>query len=227
LASNDKIFDGLCRSTGATRARTVEEGFDIAASFATQPLPRGNRVVVLTTVGGWGVVTADAIAQDGVLDLITLPIQLIKSLDELLPPRWSRNNPIDCAGGETRDTIPAILDMVCAHEQVDAVIFLGLGIQSNQARMMSEGHFYPDHGLERIVAYHRKQDERFAQAAAECSTKYNKPVLVATELAVADPLNPGPATVRESGRLCYASGTRAATALGHMFSYSQFIGVAQ
>ena len=227
LASNDKIFDGLCRSTGASRAKTVEEGFDIAATFATQPLPRGNRVVILTTVGGWGVVTSDAIAQDGVLDLITLPTQLIKSLDELLPPRWSRNNPIDCAGGETRDTIPAILDLVCAHENVDAVIFLGLGIQSNQARMMSEGHFYPDHGLERIVSYHRRQDERFAEAAAECSIKYNKPVLVATELAVADPLNPGPATVRASGRLCYASGTRAATALAHMYRYSRFIGVAQ
>jgi acetyltransferase len=227
LASNDKIFDGLCRSTGVSRAKTVEEGFDIAASFATQPLPRGNRVVVLTTVGGWGVVTSDAIAQDGVLDLITLPAALVKSLDELLPPRWSRNNPIDCAGGETRDTIPAILDLICAHEGVDSVIFLGLGIQSNQARMMSEGHFYPDHGLERIVAYHRKQDERFAQAAAECSVKYNKPVFVATELAVADPLNPGPATVRETGRLCYASGTRAATALGHMYKYANFIGVAQ
>ena len=227
LASNDKIFDGLCRSTGVSRAKTVEEGFDIAASFATQPLPRGNRVVVLTTVGGWGVVTSDSIAQDGVLDLITLPAALVQSLDELLPPRWSRNNPIDCAGGETRDTIPAILDLICAHEEVDSVIFLGLGIQSNQARMMSEGHFYPDHGLERIVAYHRKQDERFAQAAAECSVKYNKPVLVATELAVADPLNPGPATVRETGRLCYPSGTRAATALGHMYKYATFIGVAQ
>ena len=227
LASNDKIFDGLCRSTGVSRAKTVEEGFDIAASFATQPLPRGNRVVVLTTVGGWGVVTSDAIAQDGVLDLITLPAALVQSLDELLPPRWSRNNPIDCAGGETRDTIPAILDLICAHEEVDSVIFLGLGIQSNQARMMSEGHFYPDHGLERIVAYHRKQDVRFAQAAAECSVKYNKPVLVATELAVADPLNPGPATVRETGRLCYPSGTRAATALGHMYKYATFIGVAQ
>jgi acetyltransferase len=227
LASNDKIFDGLCRSTGVSRAKTVEEGFDIAASFATQPMPRGNRVVVLTTVGGWGVVTSDAIAQDGLLDLITLPAALVKSLDELLPPRWSRNNPIDCAGGETRDTIPAILDLICAHEGVDSVIFLGLGIQSNQARMMSEGHFYPDHGLERIVAYHRKQDERFAQAAAECSVKYNKPVFVATELAVADPLNPGPATVRETGRLCYASGTRAATALGHMYKYANFIGVAQ
>ena len=227
LASNDKIFDGLCRSTGVSRARTVEEGFDVAASFATQPLPRGNRVVVLTTVGGWGVVTSDAIAQDGVLDLIALPDELVKSLDNLLPPRWSRNNPIDCAGGETRDTIPAILDLICAHDDVDSVLFLGLGIQSNQARMMSEGHFYPDHGLERIVAYHRKQDERFAQAAAECSVKYGKPVLVATELAVADPLNPGPATVRESGRLCYASGTRAATALGHMYKYAKFIGVAR
>jgi len=227
LASNDKIFDGLCRSTGVSRARTVEEGFDIAASFATQPLPRGNRVVVLTTVGGWGVVTSDAIAQDGVLELITLPTALVQSLDELLPPRWSRNNPIDCAGGETRDTIPAILDLICAHDEVDSVIFLGLGIQSNQARMMSEGHFYPDHGLERIVAYHRKQDERFAQVAAECSAKYNKPVLVATELAVADPLNPGPATVRDSGRLCYASGTRAATALGHMYKYANFIGFAR
>ena len=227
LASNDKIFDGLCRSTGASRAATVEEAFDIAATFATQPLPKGNRVVVLTTVGGWGVVTSDAIAKDGVLHLVPLPTDLTKALDELLPPRWSRNNPIDCAGGETRDTIPEILELICAHDDIDAVIFLGLGIQSNQARMMSEGEFYPDHGLERIVAYHRRQDERFAQSAAECAVKYNKPVLVTTELAVADPLNPGPATVRETGRLCYASGTRAATALAHMYRYARFTGVAK
>jgi len=227
LASNDKIFDGLCRSTGASRAATVEEAFDIAATFATQPLPKGNRVVVLTTVGGWGVVTSDAIAKDGVLHLVSLPTDLTKALDELLPPRWSRNNPIDCAGGETRDTIPEILELICAHDDVDAVIFLGLGIQSNQARMMSEGEFFPNHGLERIVAYHRRQDERFAQSAAECAVKYNKPVLVATELAVADPLNPGPATVRETGRLCYASGTRAATALAHMYRYARFTGVAK
>jgi acetyltransferase len=227
LASNDKIFDGLCRSTGASRAATVEEAFDIAATFATQPLPKGNRVVVLTTVGGWGVVTSDAIAKDGVLHLVPLPTDLTKALDELLPPRWSRNNPIDCAGGETRDTIPEILELICAHDDIDAVIFLGLGIQSNQARMMSEGEFYPDHGLERIVAYHRRQDERFAQSAAECAFKYNKPVLVATELAVADPLNPGPATVRETGRLCYASGTRAATALAHTYRYARFTGVAK
>ena len=37
--------------------------------------------------------------------------------------------------------------------------------------MMREGHFYPDHGIERIVAYHERQDERFAQAAAERSER--------------------------------------------------------
>ena len=222
LASDDNVFDGVCRSTGAIRVDDIERAFDVAASFSTQPLPRGNRVVVLTTVGGWGVVTADAIARDGVLDLVELPDDLMTQLGDLLPPRWSRNNPIDCAGGETRDTIPQIMDIVTAHKHVDAVIFLGIGIQSNQARLMREGSFYPDHGLERIVQYHNRQDERYALAADEASKKYGKPVLIATELAVADPANPGPAKVRETGRLCYPSGARAAYALAQMVRYSDF-----
>ncbi len=63
LAADDKVFDGVCRQTGVTRAATVEEAFEAAASFATQPLPKGPNVVVLTTAGGWGVVTSDAIAR--------------------------------------------------------------------------------------------------------------------------------------------------------------------
>jgi acetyltransferase len=222
LASDDKVFDGVCRATGVIRVDDIERAFDVAASFSTQPLPRGNRVVVLTTVGGWGVVTADAIARDGVLDLIELPDDLMIQLGDLLPPRWSRNNPIDCAGGETRDTISQIMDIVAAHDQVDEVIFLGIGIQSNQARLMREGSYYPEYGLERIVQYHNRQDERYAVAALEASRKYSKPVLIATDLAVADPSNPGPAMVRETGRLCYPTGARAAYALAQMVRYSEF-----
>jgi hypothetical protein len=48
-----------------------------------------------------------------------------------------------------------------------------------------------------------------------------KPVLIATELAVADPANPGPATVRDTGRLCYPSGSRAAYALAQMVKLLQ------
>ena len=221
LAADDTVFTGMCRQAGVTRAATVEEAYEAAATFATQPLPKGNRVVVMTTAGGWGVVTADALAKTS-LELLPLPDDLKAEIDTKLPPRWSRNNPVDLAAGETRDTIPELLDLITAHPDVDAVIYLGLGIQANQGRLMKEGRFYPDHGLERIVAYHERQDARFAEAAAAASAQYGKPVLTATELAIADPDNPGPAAVRASGKLCYASSNRAVTALEHLWRYAQW-----
>lgn len=227
LAANDSIFDGACRAGGISRAATVEEAFEAAATFATQPLPKGPKVIILTTAGGWGVVTSDAIARDGSLQLMELPEDLQKQIDTKLPPRWSRNNPVDCAGGETRDTIPEVMEMIASHPEVDAVIYLGLGIQANQARLMREGPFHPGHGLERIVEYHERQDARFAQAAHELSLRTGKPILVATELAVADPDNAGVVAVRESGRLCYASGNRAVAALGHLYRYAVHTGVAR
>ena len=128
-----------------------------------------------------------------------LPADLMADIDTKLPARWSRNNPVDCAGGETRDTIPEVLEMITAHPDVHAVIYLGVGIQSNQARLIREGGFHPGYGLDRIVDYHERQDQRFAEAADELSRRYDKPILAATELAVADPTNPGPAAVRATG----------------------------
>jgi acyl-CoA synthetase (NDP forming) len=222
LATDDSVFDGMCHQAGVTRASTVEEAFEAAATFATQPLPRGPRVAVLTTAGGWGVVTADAIVRTGSLQLAPLPADLRAAIDEKLPPRWSRNNPIDFAGGETRDTIPEVMELVASHPDIDAIVYLGLGIQSNQARLMRAGRFYPDHGLERIVAYHERQDARFAQAAADVSDASKKPILTATELAIADPENAGPRAVRASGRVCYPSANRAVAALDHMWQYARF-----
>ena len=222
LAADDKVFDGAARQAGVTRAANVEEAFEAAATFATQPLPAGPNVAVLTTVGGWGVITSDAIFRDGLLQLVELPDDLLAEIDAKLPPRWSKNNPIDCAGGETRDTIPDVMEIVARHPAVDAVIYLGIGIQSNQARLMRAGKFFPDHGIERIAQYHERQDTRFAEAAHEISLATGKPILTATELAVADPENAGPATVRRTGRLCYPSGNRAVTALGHLYRYELY-----
>ena len=92
---------------------------------------------------------------------------------------------------------------------------------------MTEGRFYPDHGLERIVSYHQRQDERFAQIAAELSKETGKPIFVATELGVADIDNPGVKAVQESGRLCYANGQRAAKALALSYRYAKWRGVAR
>jgi acetyltransferase len=222
LATNDRVFDGACRQAGVARAATIEEAYDLAATFATQPLPRGPRVAVVSTAGGWGVVTADAITSAPGIELLALPADLRERLDKELPPRWSRNNPIDMAGGETKDTIPTVLEITASHPEVDSVVFLGMGIQGNQGRMESEGRFYPDHGLERIVGYHERQDHRFTTVAAELSRSLGKPILTATELAIADRDNPAVRGCREAGVLCYASANRAVTALSHLWRHARW-----
>jgi acetyltransferase len=205
----------------------VEEAFEWAATLATQPLPRGGRVVVFTTAGGWGVLAADACAGAG-LELIPLPEEIRAKVDTMVPARWSRNNPIDLAGGETRDTVPEVLDLVCAHPDVDAVVHLGIGIQAASANVLKSGRFYRDHGLERIVAFHERQDRRYAAAAREASERHGKPVLTATELVHTDRSygNPGPQGVKEEGRLCYPSAHRAVRALRALVDYAEFRGLA-
>jgi acetyltransferase len=221
LATDDRVFDGMLRQAGVVRAATIEEAYEAAATFATQPLPKGPNVAVVSTAGGWGVVTADAIAATS-LDLMALPDDLRAELDTKLPPRWSRNNPIDMAGGETKDTIPDVLETVARHPDVDAIVFLGMGIQSNQGKMEREGPFFPDHGLDRITAYHDRQDRRFTETAAALSNEVGKPILTATELAVTAPDNAAVAGLHEQGVMAYASSNRAVTALAHLWQYASW-----
>ncbi len=224
LASDDRVFDGVARQCGALRAPSVEHAFEWAATFATQPLPRGRHTIVFTTAGGWGVLAADACAQAG-LSLVPLPDDLKAKIDTVVPPRWSRNNPVDLAGGETRDTVAQVMDWIAAHSDVDAMIHLGIGIQAAQANAFKSGRFYPGHGLDRIVEYHQRQDRRFAAVAREVSEKHGKPVLTCTELVNTDRHygNSGPVGVKEEGRLCYPSAHRAIAALAAMCEYAEWL----
>jgi len=111
---------------------------------------------------------------------------------------------------------------VARHPAVHAVVLLGIGIQSNEAHLMRTGPFHPDHGLERVVEFHERQDARYAEVAAEISSDTGKPILVATELAVTAPDNPGPRAVRGTGRYCAPSATRAVDALEHLWRYARY-----
>ncbi len=221
LATDDRVFDGVCRQAGALRAPNVEVAFEWAATLATQPLPRGRRVIVFTTAGGWGVLAADACAAAG-LELVALPESVRAQIDGMVPARWSRSNPVDLAGGETRDTVPAVLDLLCAHPDVDAIVHLGLGIQAATANLFRSGPFFPGNGLERIAEYHERQDRRFAEAARDASVRHGKPVLSATELVHTDRAygNAGPLAVKEFGRVCYPSAHRAVEALRVLVDYA-------
>ncbi|MFZ9818084.1 MAG: acetate--CoA ligase family protein [Ilumatobacteraceae bacterium] len=215
LAGDAAAFLGACRQYGLTACETMDEAFDAAAVMATLPVPRGPRVAVLTTVGGWGVAVADQIGKSTTLTLTNLSDAVMASLDEILPPRWSKGNPIDSAGGETRETVESIFEILLSSPEVDSVVFLGLGIQSNQARLMREGRFYPDHGIERIVGFHEGQDVKYAQKSVEASKRYGKPILVATELATADQKNPGVVALRDLGVPVFASAASVVRALEH------------
>jgi acyl-CoA synthetase (NDP forming) len=223
LASDDRIFDGACRQLGMSRAETLEEAYDASATFASQPLPRGNRVLVFTAAGGWGVLCADACVRAG-LEVVPLASDLLAEIDPLLPSRWSRGNPVDMAGGESRETIPKLLDVVTRHASVDAVIYLGLGIQAANAQVLKSGPFYPGYGLDRIVAFHERQDARYAEAAQEVSERYAKPVLCASELVYTDRAgsNPAPRAVAAGGRITYPSAHRAVRALAHLVRYAEW-----
>ncbi len=165
---------------------------------------------------------ADATASTS-LELTGLPDDLRSTLDGLLPPRWSRNNPIDLAGGETKDTVPAVIDAVVGHPEIDAVLVLGTGIQSNQGRLERDGPFFPEHGLERIVSFHERQDARYVDVALGAARTAGKPVMVASELAVADPQNAAVAAVRNAGSYCFPSAERAVVALHHMVERERWL----
>jgi len=222
LATNDRIFDGMLRQAGVWRSPDIGAAFGAAAALAVHQPMKGPNVAFLTTAGGWGVLTADAMAGSPV-QLMELPQDLMASLDEILPPRWSKGNPIDVAGGETRDTIPNALHLLAAHPAVDAVLMLGMGIQSNTAALMRRGQFADLEDIDRICSFHERQDRRYGEAIVEASEASKTPILAATELALSNPENPGPATLRQHGHPCYTSPADAVAAFSALFQRGRYL----
>jgi len=97
LAGSDRAFDAAVRQAGAVRAGSVEELFDLARGLASQPLPRGRRLLVVTNGGGLGIVSTDAARESG-LEVAPLDDPVRRRLDALLPPTASVVNPVDLVG---------------------------------------------------------------------------------------------------------------------------------
>jgi acetyltransferase len=97
LAGSDRAFDAAVRQAGAVRARTVEELFDLARALASQPLPRGRRLLVVTNGGGLGIVATDA-ARDVGLEMPALDEAAGQRLRAVLPATASVANPVDLVG---------------------------------------------------------------------------------------------------------------------------------
>jgi acyl-CoA synthetase (NDP forming) len=95
LAVRDEIFDAVCKQTGVIRIDgDLEELLDITKAFALQPLPRGNKVAIITVSGAGGVMAADECAKHG-LELATLSDETLSRISSRMPPWAVVNNPVD------------------------------------------------------------------------------------------------------------------------------------
>ncbi len=96
LSGTDMAYDAAFRQTGIIRANRMEDLFGMAQAFASQPLPQGPGLAIITNAGGPGIVATDACASAG-LTLARLSQETLIALKETLPPYAAIYNPVDVA----------------------------------------------------------------------------------------------------------------------------------
>jgi acetyl coenzyme A synthetase (ADP forming)-like protein len=121
LAQTDLATDALLRQAGVLRAQSVEELFDLATAFSNQPLPKGNRVAIVTNAGGPGIILADACETQG-LEVTSLAPGTEGKLRASLPEEASVKNPVDMIASATARSYEAVLDAVLEDPNVHAAI---------------------------------------------------------------------------------------------------------
>lgn len=134
LAGADEVYDAVLCDSQAWRADTLEEMIDLAYACSTSPLPRGNRLGVVTPSGGAGVICADEAARSGLV-LPLLPDALQDRIRALIPLA-TPVNPVDTTAQTVgdRSLYTRILGHVVGHEGYDIV----LSFNSNVGRTEAE-----------------------------------------------------------------------------------------
>ncbi len=125
LAGSDGVIDGACRQHGVIRAYTESQFMDAAKVLAMNPLPKGNRVAMVTSAGGYGVMVCDQVETPdrGVaLRMAELLPETMKGIAQATFPFVSPRNPVDITPSHTEDMLLASLDLVLADPGVDMVL---------------------------------------------------------------------------------------------------------
>jgi acetyltransferase len=121
IVGRDIAVESLLEQSGVLRVSTMGELFTLAASFALQPIPKGNRVGIVTNAGGPGILATDTSVAQG-LELPVLSSATRAKLRRILPPEASIGNPIDLIASATPERFDAALRVVLADPGLDSVI---------------------------------------------------------------------------------------------------------
>jgi acetyltransferase len=124
LAGNDAEYEAILKQSGVQRVTSISELFDLAALYTTQPLPKGNRLAIITNAGGPGIMATDAAVAAG-LKLAHLDQS---TEDKLKPPDLPEaaalHNPVDVIGDAHSDRYVAAVEAVMSDPNVDLGVIL-------------------------------------------------------------------------------------------------------
>lgn len=123
LAGEDAVYDAAFQRAGIERVFDLDDMFDCAQLLGRRRLPRGDRLAIVTNAGGPGVIATDRlIAERGTI--ATLSESTLARLNEVLPPFWSHNNPVDVLGDAPPDRYAQAMQIVLDDPNVDAVLVI-------------------------------------------------------------------------------------------------------
>jgi acyl-CoA synthetase (NDP forming) len=181
LAGSAGLFSGLCRQMGIVQAETIEEMVDMAAALATQPLPKGRRIGIVTLGGGWGVLAADYGVKAGLI-IEQLSPGMVNELDKVLPSWWNRMNPVDMVAGYRKGDLLTSIELFLSSKRFDGLLLLGLGWRAVRGGVLKTWSLNPGDGMEAAGQDWIDEEEKIFADLQELSRKYEKPVLLASDV---------------------------------------------
>lgn len=214
LAGSEEVYQAAFKQSGVMRVNNDDEMCDLAVPLLNQPLPRGNRVAILTIGGGLGVAASEDCEKAGLV-MARLAASTMEKLNDYLPPRWSHGNPVDVAGMNLsrRKYIYASLQALMEDENVDAVLFCSPMILSSYwiATVL-------EFSAQEIHAFQEAQKERMG-LVKQWVKEYGKPVLMVS--AANDP--EAYSYVRGQGIPVYSNSHRAVRSLQNLVCYRDYL----
>ena len=203
LAGDDVIVDAAFRQAGIVRVSNVDELFDMAEVFCNCPLPKGNRVAILSEGGGDNSIAADNAEIHG----MAVPV-LSKETQEKIKPfllaGMPASNPIDYGGTaeENPHMITETAKMCMQDDDVDGLYLTG---------------FFG--GFKNIIAPHVAElEEQASRDLADLVNKYQKPLFLHTSFARESIKSLD--ILKEAGIPVMESSVRTAQCLGALMKYA-------
>jgi acetyltransferase len=205
LAGNDAVFEALCKQTGLIRCYDPLHTFDMAVALSSQPLPRGNRVAIISGGGGYCVTMAEAAASYG-LDVPQLDPADSEKIKKLLypfaPQPW---NPIDAAADVRPMTYARALDILLGLDYIDGILMMIPFMFSFQLRSTASVRELMD----------------ATEIICGLPAKYRKPMMGNTIPSVA--VGPALELFKKAGIPFFATQDESARAMHGLVRYHQFL----